>query len=178
MKDSKVGLIIIVIIVVLGIVLLNLRIKNNTGNTNTNVNNKKIVKKTYKGFDYEKLGTNAERIAYDNLDTENLRKLFINHILRANVVNEETLEDFKINSISQDITSGSAFRYIATGSFKCNSHVTCYVDDDGTISCPDICLNMPIDEYNEGTGYYDYKIVFDVKLDNGIYTFDGFRFNK
>jgi len=174
MKDSKVGIIIICIIVVLGIVILNLKIKNN-GSSPSKTNNTRVEKKVYKGFDYEKLGTNAEKIAYTNLDTENLRKLFINHLLRANVLDEDKLEDFKLISVSQE----DNFRYIATGSFKCNNQPNCYVDYTGDYTCLDTCLNIPIDEYDEKTGYYDFRLVFDVKLDDkGVYTFDGFKYDK
>ena len=171
LKESKIGIVIIAAIIVLGIVFLSINLKN--VDRNDGASNEKV--KVYNGFDKSLLSTDANKLSYSTLTNDNIKNLFIASMNRANIINTKTLEDFKLNIIP-DTNSGDMFKYTATGEFKCNNHPKCEASVIEGYSCDkELCISLPVDDYNESTGYFTYKVDFSITLDDGKYTFNEFE---
>ena len=172
MKDSKIGIIIIGIIIVLGVILVSINVNNTKSSKNCDTKAAKGTK-VFEGFDTKILAMSANKHSVENLTTEGLKNLFLDGLNRAGLITAKNVEDYKV-SILQDSDSRDRFKYRAKGEFKCNTATNCSVNVNGEYVCDDICINVPIDEYNEKTGYYSFIIKFDIKLEEGKYTFNEF----
>jgi len=175
MKDSKIGIIIIGIIIALGVILVSVNINNSKIQCDTPTKKKGTI--VYDGFDPKVLADNAKKLSVENLNVDTLKSLFLDGMLRGGLLQPEKVEDYRVN-ILQDDDSRDRFKYKATGEFKCNTTTNCSVNVNGEYVCDDICINVPIDEYIEKTGYYRFIVKFNILLENGRYTFDGFDVEK
>ncbi len=175
MKDSKIGIIIIGIIIALGVILISVNINNKKIECDTPTTKKGTI--VYDGFDQKVLADNKNKLAVENLNGDSLKSLFLDGLFRGGLLEAQKVEDYKVN-ILQDDDSRDRFKYKATGEFKCNTKTTCSVNVNGEYVCDDICINVPIDEFMEKTGYYRFIVKFNIKLNDGKYTFDGFEVEK
>lgn len=175
MKESKIGIVIIAAIVVLGVVFLSINLKNiDKGESGSKKENVKV----YNGFDKDLLANGSAKLSYTTLSTDNVKNLLIAAMNRANIIDSKTVEDFNLNVVP-DTSSRDMFKYTATGEFKCNNHPKCEASVIDGYSCDkELCIALPIEDYDENTGYFNYKVNFSIALNDGNYTFNEFDINE